>query len=126
MPPARTRPRVTRPNPHRKEPVAVAVVLGERVKKLRAERDCSFDAFVEETGLGRGYISELERGMVVPSLATLVRLAAALEMSVAELLAYGPSSLEQLVDIARSLSDTQQRALLREARRMAERKKKPL
>ncbi len=62
--------------------------------------------------------------MVVPSLATLIRLAAALEMSVAELVAYGPTPLEQLVELARDLSDTQQRALLREAKRMSERKKK--
>lgn len=124
MPKVRTRSSVARPpNPHRKKAVPVAVALGERVKRLRAERDYSFDAFVEETGLGRGYISELERGMVVPSLATLVRVAAALEMTVVELLAFGPSPLEELIEVARDLTDVQQRGLLREAKRMAERKK---
>jgi transcriptional regulator with XRE-family HTH domain len=100
-------------------------MLGERIKRLRAEQDFSFDAFVEETGLGRGYISELERGIVVPSFTTLVRVAAALDTSVSALVATGSTSLEALVDVARSLTDVQQKRLLQEARRLALRKKSP-
>jgi transcriptional regulator with XRE-family HTH domain len=110
--------RVVRRNPHRKEPVPYAATFGARVKRLRAEQEFTFDAFVEETELGRGYISEMERGMVVPSLATVARIAAALGMSVAELVAVDDTPLDELIDVARGLTDPQRRRLLREAKRM--------
>ena len=74
----------------------------------------SFDAFVEETGLGRGYISELERGLVVPSITALGKLAAALEVTVADLV-LGDSPREQLFDLSRRLDDKSVAALLKQA-----------
>jgi transcriptional regulator with XRE-family HTH domain len=109
---------VVRKSPHRREPVPYAVAFGARVKKLRKERELTFDAFVEETQLGRGYVSEMERGMVVPSLATIARIAAALEISVPELVAVGTSPLEELLDVAGALTQVQRRRLLREAKRL--------
>lgn len=108
-----------RRNTHRKEPVPSAAALGARVKRLRLEQDFTFDAFVEETQLGRGYISEMERGLVVPSLETMVRIAAALELSVPELVATGTSLLDQIIEATRSLTEPQLRRLLREAKRMS-------
>lgn len=67
------------------------------MRTLRRDADYSFDAFVEETGLGRGYISELERGLVVPTIGTLARLAAALDVTVADLV-LGDSDRERLFD----------------------------
>jgi|SRR5580658_6571658 transcriptional regulator with XRE-family HTH domain len=66
---------------HRTKPDALAKAVGARVRKLRTEKGWSFDAFVEECGLGRGYISELERGLVVPTVTSLAKLAAALEVT---------------------------------------------
>src|SRR5437879_9148883 len=108
---------------HRATADPLALAVGRRVRDLRREQDYSYDAFVEETGLGRGYISELERGLVVPSLATLARLAAAFEMSVPELLAFGDATIETLIETSRKLTDVQKRRLLREAIRIAERSK---
>jgi transcriptional regulator with XRE-family HTH domain len=70
---------------HRKVPHPLAQEVGGRIRQIRKDVEFSFDAFVEETGLGRGYISELERGLVVPSLATLSTVARALELSIADL-----------------------------------------
>jgi len=88
---------------HRAKPDLDAKRVGERVRRLRQERDWNFDAFVEETELGRGYISELERGLVVPSLSALTKLAAALELPVADLV-LGDTPRERLFELTRGLS----------------------
>jgi transcriptional regulator with XRE-family HTH domain len=84
------------------------------VRKLREEKEFSFDAFVEECGLGRGYVSELERGLVVPTITSLAKLAAALEVTVADLV-LGDSPRERLFDVARQLDDKSVAALLKQA-----------
>jgi transcriptional regulator with XRE-family HTH domain len=111
MPPrrrAQTTPR------HRTKPDPLAKAVGERVRKLRKSKDFSFDAFVEETGLGRGYISELERGLVVPTITTLAKLAAALEVTVADLV-LGDSPREQLFEVSRQLNEKSVALLLQQA-----------
>src|SRR5690606_12844577 len=84
---------------------------GARVRRLRRAMDFSFDAFVEETGLGRGYISELERGLVVPTVGALARIAVALDVTIADLV-IGDSDRERLFDELRG----QRPAVLRELR----------
>jgi transcriptional regulator with XRE-family HTH domain len=98
---------------HRATPDAHAKVVGARIRALRKERAFSFDAFVEETELGRGYISELERGLVVPSLTTLAKVAHALELTVADLVA-DDSPRERLFHATRSLDDKEVAALLKQ------------
>jgi transcriptional regulator with XRE-family HTH domain len=77
----RSRSRSTR---HRSEPDPTARRIGATIRRLRTERGISFDAFVEETGLGRGYISELERGLVVPTVTSLRKVARVLEVTMAD------------------------------------------
>src|SRR6266849_4098688 len=96
---------------HRTKADPLARELGKRVKRLRLAQDFKFDAFVEETGLGRGYISELERGFVVPTLHALVKVAAALELTVADLVV-GDSPREQLFVAARDLTESEIKAFL--------------
>lgn len=87
------RTRATANRRHRATPERVSAELGARIRKLRRECGFSFDAFVGETDLGRGYVSELERGLAVPSLVTLCRVAEALEVSLVDLLAgVGPNA----------------------------------
>jgi transcriptional regulator with XRE-family HTH domain len=87
---------------HRTRPDPLARSNGARIRALRLERDFNFDAFVEETGLGRGYISELERGLVVPSVGALAKVAAALELTLADLV-LGDSPRERLFAACRHL-----------------------
>ena len=89
---------------HRLEPDALAASVGKRVRALRAEREIGFDALVSSSGLGRGYISELERGLVVPTVGTLARLAVALDVTLADLV-IGSTERERLVrGVARGLA----------------------
>ena len=82
---------------HRREPDPYASAIGARIRRLRTEREFSFDAFVEETGLGRGYVSELERGLVVPTVHALASVAAALDLTVADLVS-GDSLRERIFE----------------------------
>ena len=56
------------------------MIIGTRLKKLREERNLSQGDIEKRTGLLRCYISRVENGHTVPSLETLERLAAALEL----------------------------------------------
>lgn len=80
---------------HRAVPDPLAARIGKRIRALRTSKDFGFDAFVEETALGRGYVSELERGLVVPTVGTLARVAAALEVTIADLVT-GDTDRERL------------------------------
>src|SRR5262245_7775712 len=80
---------------HRREPDPLAARIGHRIRALRKSEDLGFDAFVEETSLGRGYVSELERGLVIPTIGTLARVAKALDVTIADLV-IGESDRERL------------------------------
>jgi transcriptional regulator with XRE-family HTH domain len=100
---------------HRVAPDPLAAAVGARVQRLRRAADFTFDAFVEETGLGRGYISELERGLVVPTVGALARVAAALDVTIADLV-LGESERERLFDELRTHRPTAVREIRERAR----------
>ena len=98
---------------HRARPDPLAARIGQRIRQLRTEAEFAFDAFVEETGLGRGYVSELERGLVVPGVGTLAKVARALDVTIDDLVV-GDTERERLFDelrgrpasLVRTLRDT--------------------
>lgn len=55
-----------------------AAVLGERVRKLRNERNLTIAELADRSGLSSGLISQIERGRSNPSVRTLHRLRSAL------------------------------------------------
>lgn len=61
------------------------MVIGTRLKKLREEKDLSQGDIEKRTGLLRCYISRVENGHTVPSIETLERLSAALEIPLYQL-----------------------------------------
>jgi len=61
------------------------MVIGTRLRKLREDRTLSQGDIEKRTGLLRCYISRVENGHTVPSLETLERLAAALELPLYQL-----------------------------------------
>ena len=95
----------------------MAKLVGERIRELRLEAEFTFDAFVEETGLGRGYVSELERGTVVPTIGTLAKVAKALQLSIADLVAIGDTPREIMFCEARGLEASQIESILRDVRK---------
>jgi transcriptional regulator with XRE-family HTH domain len=100
---------------HRGHPDPLAAHVGSRIRKLRQEAEFTFDAFVEETNLGRGYLSELERGLVVPTIGTLARVARALELTIADLV-IGDTERERLFDELREATGATVRELRDRAR----------
>jgi transcriptional regulator with XRE-family HTH domain len=56
------------------------MLIGARLRELREERKLSQGDITEVIGLPRSYISRIENGHAVPSLETLQRLAAALNI----------------------------------------------
>lgn len=59
--------------------------VGERVRALRTERRLSQEALAEKAGIQAVVISRAERGRSLPSVATLLRLAKALDVPLAAL-----------------------------------------
>ncbi len=58
-----------------------AMFDGKRVRKLRDERNYSLEQLARKGGLSPSFLSELERGQKQPSLSTVNKLAAALNVS---------------------------------------------
>jgi transcriptional regulator with XRE-family HTH domain len=61
--------------------------FGITVRQLREQHSWSQEALAERADLSRSYVGELERGQAIPSLLTLHKLAQALDLSLANLLA---------------------------------------
>jgi transcriptional regulator with XRE-family HTH domain len=62
------------------------MVISERLRELREEKKLSQGDVEARTGLLRSYLSRVENGHTVPSLETLEKLAAALEIPLYQLL----------------------------------------
>jgi transcriptional regulator with XRE-family HTH domain len=56
------------------------MIIGERLRALRAEKNFSQGDIEEKTGLLRCYVSRVENGHTVPSVETLEKMARALEI----------------------------------------------
>jgi len=59
---------------------------GEQIRKLREERNYSLEELANKSGISVSYLSEIERGNKRPSLATIERLSAALNVSTRQFL----------------------------------------
>lgn len=60
-------------------------VFGRRLRELRQKYGRTQQQLSAATGLTEGYISNMERGLKVPSLTTILRIAVALNCRVTEL-----------------------------------------
>ncbi|MEQ1524917.1 MAG: helix-turn-helix transcriptional regulator [Aestuariivirga sp.] len=66
---------------------AIAAAVANRISALRKAQDLTFDALARRAGVSKGTLVQIEQERANPSIATLCRLAAALGVSVAELVA---------------------------------------
>ena len=55
-------------------------VVGENLKRLRAERGLSLDALARESGVSKSRLGQIERGEANPSISTLWQIAKALKV----------------------------------------------
>lgn len=60
--------------------------LGRNLRRLRQEKGWSQEAYAEEAGVHRTYISDLERGARNPTIIVVEKLAGALGVSASSLL----------------------------------------
>ena len=60
--------------------------LGLNLKKIRTKKGISQGDIAKELGVSRGFISTIENGKTNPTLATIAKLAKAVEVSVNDLL----------------------------------------
>lgn len=68
-------------------PALAPVALGSRVRRLRAATGLSVRAFAEATGFSASFISQMENGVVSPSLGSLEKIAEALGVTLRDLFA---------------------------------------
>ena len=61
--------------------------FGRVVKRLRDDRRLSQEVLADRADLNRTYLGEVERGVAVPSLATVAKIAAAFNLPASNLLA---------------------------------------
>jgi transcriptional regulator with XRE-family HTH domain len=66
---------------------SIAAAVAERIAGLRRARALSFDALAQRAGVSKGTLVQIEQQRANPSISTLCRLAAALGVSVADLVA---------------------------------------
>lgn len=65
----------------------VTATVANRISALRKAQDLTFDALARRAGVSKGTLVQIEQARANPSIATLCRLATALGVSVAELVA---------------------------------------
>src|SRR5579862_6176534 len=72
------------------------MIIGERLRTLREEKNLSQGDIEKRTGLLRCYISRVENGHTVPSIETLEKIARALDLKLYQLLYYEDRPSEDL------------------------------
>jgi len=80
----------------------IGVAFGARLKHLRQHREFSQLELAITADLDRSYISQLEGGRLLPSLTTLVKLAASLNVSIGELVDFKLESRDEKPTQSRS------------------------
>ncbi len=65
----------------------VSALFGQRLREVRDSRKLTQEIVAERAGLRQNHLSDIERGVKLPTLLTLIRLAAALECDVRDLVA---------------------------------------
>ena len=104
--------------PRRQKPDALARAVGKRLGQLREEAGLTLEKLAYESELGsKGHLSDIERGLVRPTIHTLKVIADHLQIDVIDVINI-PSKGErhELVDLTRRLAPETLRRLLRQAR----------
>lgn len=91
--------------PRLKKTDALTRAVGARVRELRLEREVTLEKLAYENDLSKGTISDLERGLVRPSVVTLEKIASGLDVELLDLFTRPEDSeRHRLVDLSRSAS----------------------
>lgn len=66
--------------------IAETAGIGGRIRFMRSQRGLSLDKLAETAGLTKSFLSKIERGLSVPSIATAMKIAESFGISVGQLL----------------------------------------
>lgn len=66
--------------------------IGQKIKALRGERKLTLDQLAKSSGVSKSMLSQIERGLTNPTLATVWSLTQSLQIEIAELLSDATSS----------------------------------
>jgi transcriptional regulator with XRE-family HTH domain len=102
--------------PRRTKPNALALAIGRRIRALREEAGLTQEEVAYTSELGsKGHLSNLEKGLVMPTVATLKAIADRLEMLVADLITDPrDGDRAKLIELTRGLPPGALRKLVRE------------
>lgn len=108
--------------PRRSVPDALARAVGRRVRQLREERGLTAEKLAYESELGsKGYLSDIEHGLALPSLRTLGRLADYLEAELLDLVTLPERGLRhRVVEKTRKLGPEALRQALQQLDELSE------
>jgi transcriptional regulator with XRE-family HTH domain len=105
--------------PRRASPDPLASAVGKRVRQLREEvtPKLTLEKLAYGSGLiSKGHLSDLEKGLVRPTVQTLRTLAEQLEVKILDLVTFpADDDRQRLIDLTRKLSPSVIRRLIREA-----------
>ena len=73
-------------------PLSTDLQLGPRIRALRQARRLTLREVADRAGVTESFLSQVERDVTSPSIATVQRIAGALDLSIAQLFAEEPSS----------------------------------
>jgi transcriptional regulator with XRE-family HTH domain len=76
------------------------MIIGDRLRAIRESKNLSQGDIQERTGLLRCYISRVENGHTIPSVATLEKMARAMEMQLYQVLYEGDQPPRPLIGLA--------------------------
>ena len=80
------------------EPQPEAALFGARLRELRQKRGMTQEQLAAAADTAGPYVSDMERGIKVPSLTTIIRLAIALDCKVTDLVrVFDRANLQALV-----------------------------
>ena len=74
--------------------IVFSIAVGKTIKRLRKEKKISQEKLAEAINSHQVYISEIERGLKIPSLPVLHQMAIAFGMSLTELVSYIEKELQ--------------------------------
>ncbi len=73
-------------------------LFGERLREVRLKRNVTQQSLAVAAGMSEAYISNMEHGLKVPSLTTIIRIAVALDCKVMDLVgAFDKTDLRKLL-----------------------------
>lgn len=75
-------------------------MIGPRLRHIRQEKGFTLETLATAAGLDKGFLSRLERGTKRPSIETVLRLSAALDVPVGQL--FGEQTTDETVRISRA------------------------